>query len=107
MSRDGWSGQNMARLGSAGTRSSISSTARLTCTSFCASRARSTTFVLGPCVWIEERIASDRDPRIGLADLAELHPDVAFARIRAHRFREHADANLELRRYLVEHRLHD
>jgi hypothetical protein len=32
--------------------------------------------------------------RIGLADLAELHPDVAFARIRAHRFREHANADL-------------
>ncbi len=31
------------------TRSSISSTARLACASFCASWARSTTFVLGPC----------------------------------------------------------
>src|SRR5262249_26666136 len=43
---------------------------------------------------IEERIAPDRDPRIGLGDLAELHPDVAFARIRAHRFREHPDGGL-------------
>jgi len=31
------------------TRSSMSSTARLASASFCASRARSTTFVLGPC----------------------------------------------------------
>ena len=36
-------------------------------------------------------------------DLAELHPDVALARIRAHRLREHADADLELRRHLILH----
>ena len=34
-------------------------------------------------------IAPDRDPRIGFGDLTELHSDVAFARIRAHLFREH------------------
>jgi hypothetical protein len=45
---------------------------------------------------IEERIAPDCDPRIGLGDLTELHPDVALARIRAHRLREHANADLEL-----------
>src|SRR5215510_9040198 len=56
-------------------------------------------------LWIEERIAPDRDPRIGLGDLAELNSDVAFARIRAHRLREHANADLELRRHLIEHRL--
>jgi len=55
-----------------------------------------------PVLRVEERIAPDRDRRLGLGDLAELHPDVAFARIRAHRFREHADADLELRRYLVD-----
>ena len=42
-------------------------------------------FRIGPVLRIEERIATDRDRRIGLGDLAELHPDVAFARIRAHR----------------------
>src|SRR5262249_40431437 len=42
-----------------------------------------------------------------LGDLAELHPDVALARIRAHCFREHANADFELRRHLIEHRLHD
>jgi len=46
--------------------------------------ARSTTFVLGPCCGSKNG---------------------AFARIRAHRFREHANANLE--RHLIEHRLHD
>jgi hypothetical protein len=56
---------------------------------------------------IEERIAPDRDLGIGLGDLAELHPDVAFAHIRAHGFREHANADLELRRHLIKHRLHD
>ena len=29
---------------------------------------------------IEERVGSDRDRRMGLGDLAELHPDVTFAR---------------------------
>jgi hypothetical protein len=42
---------------------------------------------VGPVLRIEERIAPDRDRRIGLGDLAELHPDVALARIRAHGFR--------------------
>src|SRR5262245_30128286 len=59
-----------------------------------------------PVLRIEERIAPDRDPGIGLDDLAELHPNVTPARIRAHRFREHANADLELRRHLIEHRLH-
>src|SRR5262249_35132500 len=44
---------------------------------------------------------------MGLGDLAELHSDIAFARIRAHRLREHANADLELRYNLIEHRLHD
>jgi len=44
---------------------------------------------------IEERIAPDRDRRISLGDLAELHPDVTLARARAHGFREHANAGLE------------
>ena len=62
---------------------------------------------VGPMPRIEGRIAPDRDPRIGFGDLAELHSDIAFARIRAHRLREHANADLELRRHLIEHRLHD
>jgi hypothetical protein len=37
----------------------------------------------GPVLRIEERIAPDRDRRVGLGDLAELHADVALARIRA------------------------
>jgi hypothetical protein len=51
---------------------------------------------VGPVLRIEERIAPDRDRRIGLGDLAELHPDVTLARARAHGFREHANAGLEL-----------
>src|SRR5262245_17604632 len=38
---------------------------------------------------------------------AELHSDIAFARIRAHRLRKYANADLELRRHLIEHGLHD
>ena len=38
---------------------------------------------VGPVLWIEERIAPDRDPGIGLGDLTELHTNVALARIRA------------------------
>jgi hypothetical protein len=49
----------------------------------------------------------DRALGIGLGDLTELHADVAFAHIRALGFREHANAAPELRRYLLEHRLHD
>ena len=41
---------------------------------------------VGPVLWIEKRIAPDRDLRIGLGDLAELHADVALACIRAHDF---------------------
>src|SRR5262245_52586528 len=67
------------------------------CVSFYASRAGSTTFVLGP--WIEELVATNRGPGIGLGDLAELHSDIAFARIRAHRLRKYANADLELRRH--------
>src|SRR6266446_1765040 len=55
-----------------------------------------------PVLRIEERIAADRDLGIGLGDLAELHADVALARIRAHGFREHANGDLELRRDLIE-----
>ena len=62
---------------------------------------------VGPVLRVEERKAADRDPRIGLGDLTELHPDVAFARIRAHGFREHGNCDLQLRRHLIEHRLHD
>ena len=69
----------------------MSSTACLACASLCASQARSTTFVVGP-VLIEERIAPDRDFRIDLGDLTELHANVALACIRAHGFREHANA---------------
>jgi hypothetical protein len=36
-----------------------------------------------------------------------LYSDVALARIRAHGLREHANADVELRRRLIEHRLHD
>src|SRR4029453_7705964 len=62
---------------------------------------------VGPVLRIEERIAADRDLGIGLSDLAELHADIALARIRAHGFREHASAVLELGRHLIEHRLHE
>src|SRR5205807_6484647 len=62
---------------------------------------------VGPVLRIEERIAADRDLGIGLSDLAELHAYIALARIRAHGFREHANADLELRRHLIKHRLHD
>ena len=41
---------------------------------------------VGPVLRIEERIAPDRDRRIGLGDLTELHADVALACIRAHDF---------------------
>ena len=49
---------------------------------------------VGPVLWIEERIAPNRDPGISLGDLTELHPNVALARIRAHGFRERANADL-------------
>jgi hypothetical protein len=85
----------------------MSSTARLTRASFCASRARSTTFVLGPCC-VDRRTDSCRSrPQVRLGDLAELHADVTLARIRAYGFRERANADLELGHYLVKHRLHD
>jgi len=45
---------------------------------------------------IEEWIAPVRDRRIGLGNLAELHSDVALARIGAHGLREHVNADLEL-----------
>src|SRR6516164_7806251 len=44
---------------------------------------------------------------MSLGDLAKLHANVALARIRAHRLREHANADLELRHHLIEHRLHN
>src|SRR5215813_9527354 len=62
---------------------------------------------VGAVLWIEERIALDRDPRIGFGNLAKLYADVALARIRAYGLREHANADLKLRRHLIEHRLHD
>src|SRR5262249_44611651 len=40
-------------------------------------------------------------------NLTELHTNVALAHVRAHGFREHANADVELRRHLIEHRLHD
>jgi len=49
---------------------------------------------VAPVLLIEKRIAADRDLGIGLGDLAELHPDVAFARIRAHGFREHGSSSI-------------
>jgi hypothetical protein len=64
----------------------MSSIARLARASFCASRARNTTFVLGLVLGIEERIAADRNLGVGPGDLAELHPDVALARRRPDTF---------------------
>jgi hypothetical protein len=52
-------------------------------------------------------IAADRDLRIGFGNLTELHINIALAHVRAHGFREHANADVELRRHLIEHRLHD
>jgi hypothetical protein len=40
---------------------------------------------VGPVLWIEERMAPDRDPRVGFGNLTELHPDIALASIRADR----------------------
>src|SRR5262249_62032751 len=40
-------------------------------------------------------------------NLAMSHSDAALARIRADRLREHGNADLELRRHLIERRLHD
>src|SRR5262249_6290493 len=60
---------------------------------------------VGAVLRIEKRTAADRDRRIGLGDVAKLHSDVAFARIRAHRLGEHGNADLEVRRHLIEHRL--
>jgi hypothetical protein len=54
------------------------STARLACASFCALRARSTTFVLGPCCGSKNGYLPIATAKIGLSDLAELHPDVAL-----------------------------
>jgi hypothetical protein len=45
---------------------------------------------------IEKRIAADRDLGIGFGDLTELYTNVALAHVRAHGFREHANADLEL-----------
>src|SRR5262245_25684674 len=47
---------------------------------------------------IENRIAADRDLGIGFGNLTELHTSIALAHVRAHGFREHANADLELRR---------
>ena len=62
---------------------------------------------VGPMLGIEERIAPNRYPRIGFGNLTELYSEVALARIRAHGLRERANADFELRRHLIEHRLHD
>ena len=59
-------------------------------------RGRAAPHLCGPVLQIEEWIAADRDRRIGLGDLAELRPDVALTSIRAHGFRQHANADLEL-----------
>jgi hypothetical protein len=53
-------------------RSGISSTSRLACASFGASRARHHHIRLGPVLQIKEWIAPDRDLGIGLGDLADL-----------------------------------
>src|SRR6516162_69951 len=51
---------------------------------------------IGPVLRIEERIAADRHFGIGLGNLAELGADVALARVRAQRLRQHANAGFEL-----------
>ena len=54
---------------------------------------------------LDRRTDSSRSrPQGWLGNLAELHPDVALASICAHRFREHANADFELRRHLIEYR---
>src|SRR6516165_7286737 len=58
-------------------------------------------------LWIEKRIAADRDLGIGFGNLTELHTNVALAHVRAHGLRKHVNADLKLRRHLIEHRLHD
>ena len=58
---------------------------------------------IGPVLRIEERIATDRDRRIG----DELHANIAFGAHPRARFRELANADLELRRHLIKHRLQD
>jgi hypothetical protein len=68
----------------------------LACASFGASRGAQYHIRVGPVLWIEERIAPDRDPRIGFGNLTELLPNIAFASIGADRLREHANADLEL-----------
>ena len=60
------------------------------------------TFVLAAVLWIEERIALDRDPRIGFGDLTELHTNVTLAANPRVEFRGHTNADLELRRHLIE-----
>jgi hypothetical protein len=85
----------------------MSSTARLACASFCASWGAQHYIGVGSTLRIEKWIAADRDLGMGLGDLAELHADVTLVRTRAHGFREDANADLELGRHLVEHRLHD
>jgi hypothetical protein len=48
------------------------------------------------CCRIEERMAADCHPGIGLGDVAELGTDIALARIGADSFRKHTEAGLEL-----------
>ena len=62
---------------------------------------------IGPVLKIEERIAPDRDRRIGLGEGTSCMPISPSAHIRAHGFREHANADLELRRHLIKHGLQD
>jgi hypothetical protein len=59
----------------------MSSTAR-----FASDIAAQDDICIGPVLWIEKRMASDHHRRIGIGDLAELHSDVALARISAHGF---------------------
>jgi hypothetical protein len=69
------------------TRSNIFSTSRLACASFCASRARSTTFVLGPC-WESKKDSSRSRPqdwpwrsrRVPSRCLPRVHPPAQFPR---------------------------
>src|SRR5215831_12740761 len=51
---------------------------------------------IGPVLRIEEWVAADRDFGIGLGDLAELGPDIALARVRAHGLRQNANTGFEL-----------
>jgi hypothetical protein len=63
------------------------------------------TFVLDPRTG-SKNDSSRSPPRVGPSGLAELRANVALALVRATRFREHANAGLELGPRLVEHSVH-